>query len=175
MPNLAKPVILVMLIGFVAPSATALQGKRHPAGWPNLLMPRQGYELIFEKPIVEPGENPKVYQQKARYVWTGGRLDELDVTFLRDPGVAKKYSTEAMKQEKEMPSGEQIRGKQTWLWLADPTLPKPAPITSRLVIVLAPDKAVILEQKHFSLDLKQIARELDFGKIEKALESPPKR
>jgi hypothetical protein len=160
--------ILALLIA--APICLA-QGRPGP-GWPDLLPARTNYSIRYEKPIVGPGEKPVVYQQKATYDWNGGRIDQLEVTFLRDPAVKEKYSAEAMKKDKHGPSGLMIDKKQTWRWIYVPE--DKSPITSRLVVVLSDDKAILLEQKYHPLDLQEFAKKLDFSKIEKALEQPPR-
>lgn len=139
-----------------------------PSGWADLLPPRQGYDLQFKKPTID-GEK---YSQKAEYLWTGGRIDTLDVIFLRDPAVKDRYSDEAMKKDKHGPTGLVVNKKQTWHWIYARDESKE--IRSKLVVILSPDKAMILEQKYHDFDLQEFAKKLDYAKIEKAMANPPK-
>ena len=150
-------------------------GERPPPGWPNLLHPRVGYDLRYAKPIVGAGEKPDVYQQKATYEWTGGRLDRLEVTLVRDPALMAKYSADNLKKEAKPPKEVEIHKRRAWLWPANNSPSERDSITSRLVIMLGSDKAIILEQNYHHLDLQFFAKALDLDKIEKALASPPTR
>ena len=46
-------------------------------------------------------------------------------------------------------------------------------VNRRLVVVLADDKVLVIEQRGFGLELPEVAKKLDFDKAVKALESPP--
>lgn len=139
-----------------------------PSGWADLLPPRQGYDLRYAKPTIDGDK----YSQKAEYLWTGGRIDSLDVTFLRDPAVKEKYSDAEVKKDKHGPTGLVINKKQTWHWTYPAEERKE--LRSKLVVILSPDKAMILEQKYHEFDLQEFAKKLDLSKIEKAMANLPK-
>jgi hypothetical protein len=161
------------IFGLMTIGWSALDAGKSGPGWPGLLVERPNYSIRFEKPVI--GEKADIYQQKAMYDWNGGRIDQLDVTLVRDPAIKIKYSAETMKKEKVQPSGQAINGKQTWHWIADPTATPREAVTSKLVVVLSDDKAMILEQKYHTEDLPKLVKIFDFAKIEKALANPPQR
>src|SRR5947209_1090434 len=61
------------------------------AGWPGVFPEGGMYLRYFENP-----KNAKeAWQQTVRYEWSGGRIETVRVTLLRDAGEAKKYQFDA--------------------------------------------------------------------------------
>lgn len=140
-----------------------------PGGWPDLF-PELGN---FSRKIYPPAttkDNDKRYSQASVYEWLGGRFEVLTVTVARDPAFKEKYSAEAMKKEKA--GSLEVNKKRAYLWdrMKTDELDK---VNRRLVVVLADDKVLMIEQRGGGLELPDVAKKLDFDKVVKALESPP--
>ena len=131
------------------------------------------YTRLVSKPEVGKGEKPDAYKQTASYSWNGGRYETLTVTIARDPAFKEKYSAEAMKKGKTPPTEVEVGKKRAYLWEPD-TGGKFDAVSRRLVVVLAADKAVVVEQAGMGTDLEKWAADFDLAKMEKALDAPPK-
>src|SRR5262245_44733948 len=104
------------------------------------------YSATYDKPVVAKGDKPKEYRQKATYTWTGGRIAEITVTLARDPAFKQTYSEKALKKEKSPPKSVKINKKAAWQWEFPVAADKPDQVARRLVVLLADDKAIIIEQ-----------------------------
>jgi hypothetical protein len=140
-------------------------------GWPGLFPELNNFGRKVEAPRVEKAEKPKSYSQSAVYEWMGGRFEIIRITIARDPAFKEKYSADAMKKEKA--EKLDVNKKTAYLWdrMKADDLEK---VNRKLVIVLADDKVIIVEQRGAGLELADVAKKLDFAKVVKALESPPK-
>jgi len=160
--------------GFVSAQPPAPAADR--PGWSDVFVNLGMYSVTYEKPVVGKGEKPDTYSQKAIYSWTGGRYEVLEITLARDPAFKDKYSAEALKKEKNPPKELEVNKKKAWQWEFTGDEGKFNRLARRLVVMLDADKAIIIDQKGFGLDLKDdVAKKFDFAKVEKALSSPPKQ
>jgi hypothetical protein len=141
-------------------------------GWPTLFPALGNFELKLSAPVVDKGEKPAVYSQTARYGWLGGRYEEITITLTRNPKIKDVFSTDGLKLVVPAPEALEVNKKSAYSWKfpAGGDIQK---ISHRLVVVLADDKALILEQYGRGLDLAEVAKKLDFEKVAKALDSPP--
>ena len=146
-----------------------------PGGWPELFPELGNFGRTIQSPKVAKGDKPEVYSQAARYEWLGGRFEILTITVARDPAFKEKYSAEAVKKTKPAPAAVEVNKKQAYLWekLAGENDLKN--VNKRLIVVLDADKILMVEQVGFGLELDEVAKKLDFEKVAKALESPPKK
>ena len=141
------------------------------SAWPDVFIQMGMYAVKYDKPIVGKGDNPVVYQQTVHYIWSGGRFETISVTLARDPSFQEKLSPDAMKAEKTPAREVEINKRKAWHWKLDPN--KLDKITNRLIVQLAKDKAIIIEQVGFGANLIDVAAKFDFDKVEKALSNPP--
>jgi hypothetical protein len=144
-------------------------------GWPGVFIRLNGYVVTYERPIIGKRDKPPSYCQKATYVWSGGRYELLEITLARDPALEGKYSAETLKQGKNPPTEREIDGAKAWLWQFPREPGKLEQVARRLVVLLAPDKAIILDQKGSGANLENVARKFDFAKVKQALAQPPGR
>jgi hypothetical protein len=165
-------------LALAALAALALGAGRLPAevkpAWPGVFPDLGMYSVTYDKPVVGKGEEPTAYRQKATYTWTGGRIEEIAITLARDPAFKKAYSEKVLKKEKAPPKSLKINKKQAWQWEL-PVAEGKFEVARRLVVVLADDMAIIIEQKGGGAELKDVAEKLDFAKVAKALARPPKK
>ena len=141
-----------------------------PGGWDELFPTLGNFGRKVEAPKVAKGEKPTVYSQSVVYEWMGGRFEILTITLARDPAFKDKYSAEAMKKEKVEKLEANKRPAYLWDRMKADDLDK---VNRRLVVVLADDKVLMIEQRGGGLDLDEVAKKLDFDKVTKALEVPP--
>ncbi len=144
-----------------------------PKGWDALFPTLGNFDRKVSAPKVEKGDKPTVYSQSTTYEWLGGRFEILTIMIARDPKFKVQYSAEAMKKEKPAPESLEVNKKRAYLWdrMKADDLDK---VNRKLVVVLADDKVLIIEQRGAGLELPDVAKKLDFDKVIKALESPPK-
>lgn len=155
--------------------AANLAADRPEPGWADVFINLPNYDLRLAPPIVGAGEPPKAYRQTGSYGWTGGRLEVIDVTLARDPEFKDKYAAATLKKDKNPPTEREINKKKAFDWKLAREEGKLEEPSRRLVVVLAADKAIIIEQKGFGADLAEVAKRFDFAKVEKALDQPPRR
>lgn len=132
------------------------------AGWMGVFPEGFNYERKFEKPKV----TKETWQQSAVYEWSGGRIETVQVTLLRDAGEAKKHAFDNKKPApdnvKKIPFGERVG----WEYPG-----------GKLVIHLAADRLMIVEAltwKQFQSDLSEFAKRFPLDACAKALENPPR-
>ena len=144
-------------------------------GWADLFPALGNFDRKVAAPVVAKGEKPEVYSQAVRYEWMGGRFEILTITIARDPAFKEKYAADALKKAKPAPEAIEVNKKRAYLWdkLAGENDLKN--VNKRLVVLLADDKILTVEQIGFGLELDEVAKKLDFDKVAKALESPPKK
>ena len=161
-----------MLAAIVLLCAPPAAGDDKPGGWPELFPELGNFSRTVDAPKVAKGEKPGAYSQAVTYEWTGGRFEVITVTLARAPAFKDKYAAEAMKNEKA--EKLEVSKKPAYLWdrMKADDLEK---VNRRLVVILADDKVLTIEQRGFGLDLVDVAKKLDFDKVAKALENPPPR
>ena len=156
---------------FALAALCALCAADAPGGWPELF-PRLGnYNLKLGAPIFCKGDKPEVYSQAATYDWLGGRFESLTVTLARDPAFQEMYSAEGAKKTLDGYEAIEVNKKRAYLLPRNAATEKK--VTIRLVVVLADDKVLIVEQRGFGMALPDVAKMFNFEKVEKALASPP--
>lgn len=161
--------IASLLIGLGLAAMTA----DPPGGWTDLFPALGNFDRKVNGPVVAKGDKPEVYSQSTRYEWMGGRFEILTITITRDAKFKETYAAEAVKKSKPAPKEVEVNKKRTLLW---EDLAKPddlVNVNKRLVVILADDKILMVEQVGFGLELEEVAKKLDFEKVVKALESPP--
>jgi hypothetical protein len=171
---LACVVLIVVGLGLVLPRSTGAQDVndgRRPA-WPDVFIKMGMYSLRYEKPVVDKGDKPEIYQQKVSYSWSGGRSEVLFVTLARDPAFKGRFSADTLKKEKNPPKELAIDEKKAWYWTFDPK-DRRLDVAQRLVVLLDVDKAIIIERIGSGPSLENVAKRFDFAKVAKALANPP--
>ncbi len=148
---------------------TSLTAADIPGGWDELFPSLPNFGRKVEVPKVEKGEKPTAYSQSANYDWMGGRFEAFTITLARDPQFKTQYAADAMKKEKV--ETLEVNKKTAYLWDLKPA--KFNDLSRRLVVALADDKILIVEQRGHGLDVADVAKKLDFDKVLKALENPP--
>jgi hypothetical protein len=153
--------VLALAFVFAAPLAVP--------GWPELFPELSFYGRHLDEPVVEKGDKPAVYSQSARYTWEGRAFDVITVTLARDSKFKDQYSAERMKQMDVQRL--EIDKKPAYLW--DPMAGDPGKRSRRLVVVLADDKVLLIEQLGHRGALADVAKMFDLDKVTKALDNPP--
>jgi hypothetical protein len=137
-------------------------------GWTGIFPELTSYARTFEAPVVEKEKDKPVrYHQTAKYLWTGGALKSLTVRLARDPEFKKTHSADAFKKLDPAPKEVKVGKKDAWLSEGEKTC--------KLVILLAEDKALILEGKDMlgKEELLTLAVKFDLARAEEALDKPP--
>jgi hypothetical protein len=132
------------------------------AGWIGVFPSVNSYDRKFDKPKVDK----QTYQQTARYEWTGGRIETIHVTLIRDAELAKRYTMDGVKKLPVLPIEVKIGDKVGW---------DGPPGT--LVIVLGADRLMKLEAptwKFHQSDLAGFAKHFGLDECAKALDNPPR-
>jgi hypothetical protein len=160
------------LLIVLAPGAPTFADDEPAPGLDKVFIEVNHYNRTLQKPI--RGDSAEVYQQTARYDWSGGRFEQIDITLARNPEFKKKYSADAMKAEKDPPKETEINKKKAWIWERKSESGKFDEVTHRLVVLLSDDKAIIIEQKGQGAKVVELAKSFDFDKVEKALAGPAK-
>lgn len=155
--------VTTILIGM----ALGIQGEK-PGGWPDLFPKLGNFSRKVMVPVIEKGAKPTVYSQSVEYEWLGGRFEVLTITVARDAKFKDVYSAEAMKRAKSL----EVNKRRAYLWDREKAedLEK---VNRRLVVVLADDRIVMIEQRGGGLELDDVARKMDLDKVAEALQSPP--
>ncbi len=159
-----------MLTAFVFCLSTLAAADDKPGGWPDLFPTLGNFSRKVDAPKLAKGDKPPVYSQSTTYEWMRGRFEILTITLARDPAFKEKYSAEAMKKEKV--EKIEVNKKTAYLWdrMKADELEK---VNRRLVVLLADDKILMIEQRGGGLELPDVAKKLDFDKVLKALDNPP--
>jgi hypothetical protein len=150
-------------LGLFAATLDAQERKeRILAGWPGVFAEHQGYVRHYEKPKADK----KAWQQTVRYEWTGGRIEMVHVTLLRDADEAKKFQ---FSDKNPMPE------KLKKIKVGD----RPAYDSGdgKLVIDLDKDRLMVLEAptwKQFQSNLPDFAGRFSLDACAKALDQPPR-
>jgi hypothetical protein len=168
-------VAVLNLVGLAMLPAQAQEARDRSVkpAWPDVFVSLGMYDVVYQKPVIGKGDKPDAYQQKATYIWTGGRFEVLHITLARDPSFKDRYSAEALKKEKDPPKELEINKKKAWQWTFKREPNDFKQVTNRLVVLLDDDKAIIIEQIGFGFALPDAAKLFDFAKVEKALAKPP--
>jgi hypothetical protein len=147
----------------------------NPGGWPGLFPTLGNFDRKVAAPVVAKGDRPAAYSQATRYEWLGGRFEILTITVARDPAFKEKYAADAVKKGKPVPEAVEVNKKRAYLWDKLAGENDLVNVNKRLVVLLADDKILMVEQVGFGLELEDVAKKLDFDKVAKALDSPPKK
>jgi hypothetical protein len=161
----------------LAVTARAEEKPKPLPGWYNVVPHLFNYDVRFQAPEVGEGEKPTVYRQTARFDWMGNDFRSFTVTLARDPAFKEKYAAEALKKDKPAPEETKVGKNAAWLWdlskEGERKFDKP---NSRLVVILAEDKVLIVEA--FGSPRAQhwpdLAQGLDLEKLTAALDAPPR-
>src|SRR5438874_11698026 len=102
------------LLALAIASTPVFDDDKAEAGWEKVFIELNNYSRTFQKTV--KGDKPDVYQQTARYDWSGGRFEQIDVTLARNPAFKQKYSADTLKAEKVPPKEIEINKKKAWLW-----------------------------------------------------------
>ncbi len=154
------------LVLLSAASPRAIGGDRSLAGWYDLFTPYQKhFHPMYDKPVVAKKEGEgATYSQAARFDQMTNLPRAFSATAARDPGFKKRFGRESMK---DAPATALEIGKRTaWVWNDQ----------KKVVVPLGEDKAVLLELDPHSqpMALVDYAKSLDYDRIEKALDKPPR-
>ncbi len=132
------------------------------AGWMGVFPDGFNYERKFEKPKA----TKETWPQSAVYEWSGGRIETVQVTLLRDAAEAKKHAFDdkkpAPENVKKIPFGERVGWEYP---------------DGQLVLHLAADRLLIVEAltwKFHRSDLAEFAKRFPLDTCAKALENPPR-
>jgi len=134
------------------------------AGWIDVFPEITGYERTFHAPRVDKKDSS--YSQAVRYLWTGGRIEEVEITLARDAAFEKRYAAERLQQEPMPPTPIKVGDFGGWLWK-----------DQQLVIVLGKDRALVIESKTpkaFASDFEAFAKRFDLKKCAAALDKAPR-
>jgi hypothetical protein len=146
------------------------------AGWPGVFPDLGvGWARYFGAPMVGKGDTAKIYQQTAKYEWTGGAAKSLKVTLARDPAFEKKYAAKTLQKEANPPKEVKVGKHAGWLWKTEDG-EKDAKFRERLVVPLSKDKVLILEtggSGPWGPGVMGLTEKLDLKKMEEALAKPP--
>jgi hypothetical protein len=161
--NADKLLSISLLILFVMMTTIAAQ-ESPPifAGWIGVFPSVNSYDRKFEKPKVDK----QTYQQTARYEWTGGRIETIHVTLIRDAEFAKRYTKDGVKKLPVLPTEVKIGDKVGWEGPG-----------GTLVIVLGADRLMKLDAptwKFHQSDLAGFAKHFRLDECAKALDNPPR-
>jgi len=143
-----------------------------PGGWPELFPKLGNFSQVASPPMVAKGDKPEVYSQSVKYDWMGGRFEVITITVSRDPKIKARYTAEAFKKSDPSPQSFEVNKKPAWVWNFD-KIDKLEQVRKRLVVVLADDTLLMLEQRGAGLDLEEVAKQFDFDAVVKALKTPP--
>jgi len=146
-------------------------------GWKDVFPKMTGWTQKVGTPVVGKGKEPKDYHQTVKYEWTGGAFKILAITLARDPAFKDKYDPKKLKKADNAPKEVKVGKRTAWLWdLENEAGKDQGKVRTRLVVVLAPDRVLILEARGQGPweDLTGLAGECDLDKMEKALDNPPK-
>jgi hypothetical protein len=144
------------------------------AGWFKVFPELTGYQRSFLAPVVK---SKQVYQQTARYLWTGGAVKLLEVTLARDPVFKKQYAADTLKKQANAPQEVKVGKRAAWLWnLEKEAGTDPNKVRTRLVLPLAEDKVIVFEAKGRGPweALTGLAEKFDQAAVEKALGKAPR-
>lgn len=159
---------LLLALGPRAYPAPAWGSTPPLAGWYRVFVALPGYQRSFMAPV----RRPQGYRQMARYLWTGDADRTWDVTLVRERGIARRYGDES-----SGPGWRPVRVGGRRGWLRDyGAVADRAAVRIRLIMPLAPDRALILEGHGLGPwdDPAVLATRFDQGRIASALLAPPR-
>src|SRR5262249_386512 len=81
-------------------------------GWIDVFPEITGYERTFQAPQVD--KKDASYSQTVRYVWTGGRIEAVEITLARDAAFEKRYAVERLRQEPTPPTQIKVGDYRGW-------------------------------------------------------------
>ena len=160
--KLGKPLSLLVALFLLVTMAMAQQPeKANRAGWIGVYPHIGNYDAKFKKPKVDK----ETYQQKASYTWTGGRLESIEITLIRDAELAKRYTKDGVKKLPAVPKEVKVGDHVGW-----------DTGNGSLVIVLGDDRLLKLDAptwKFHQSNLAGFAKRFDLKACAKALDRPP--
>ncbi len=158
--------------------SNAADAKTAPlAGWLSVFPEMTGYQRTFLAPVVtvDKEKKPVAYHQTVKYEWSGGDHRHFEVTLARDPAFKQKYAAGTLRKEAKPPTEVMIGKRTGWLWEFERQVGKLDAVVSRLVVPLAEEKALIVEDKSGrKVILQGMVELLDLAKITAALDAPPR-
>jgi hypothetical protein len=165
--KLVAPLLLGVVMVFVSASvANSGENRLAFAGWYNLFPPTQNHlHPMYNHPVIEKKKGwHSVYSQTAKFDAMTNLPRSFSVAVARDPDFKTRFGRDAMKDLPVTPL--EIRKRTAWVWKDQ----------SRVVVLLSDDKAVLIERDGFSvpMPLVEYAKSLDYDRIEKALDQPPR-
>jgi hypothetical protein len=134
------------------------------AGWIDVFPEITGYERTFQAPRVD--KKAPAYSQAVRYLWTGGRIEEVEITLARDAAFEKRFAVERLRHAPMPPTPIKMGDFSGWLWK-----------DKQLVLILGKDRALVIESKTpkvFASDFESFAKRFDLKKCAAALDKPPR-
>jgi hypothetical protein len=155
--------ILLAILFLTASGASAQQPKAKPlAGWLGVFPEFQGYSRTFDKPRGDKSS----YEQTATYEWTGGRIETVRITLIRDVKVAQGFTGDALKALEKTATTVPFGQRSGYLLVQQQIL----------VIPLGDDRLVRIESitPVYRSDLPAFAKKLNLDACAKALEQPPR-
>lgn len=160
------------------PEGNAADAKAAPlAGWLGVFPEMTNYGRTFTAPVVtaDKDKKPVIYRQSVKYDWLGGDLRQFEVTLARDPAFKEKYAADTLRKEAKPPTEVKVGKKAGWLWELERQEGKFDAVVNRLVIPLAEDKALIVEDKSGRKEIMlDLAATLDLARMTAALDAPPR-
>jgi hypothetical protein len=136
--------VIVLLLTTGLTNAEEPKPEARP-GWYGVFPPIANYQRTYQPPTID-AKAKDVYSQTVRYDWTGNDFRVFTVTLARNPEFKKTYAAESLKLDKLNPTESKVGTNKAWNWeLVKPGqggIDKP---NSRMVVVLADDKVLIIE------------------------------
>jgi hypothetical protein len=160
--------LLLIMCGAVCATASLLPPKPAPkAGWIGVFPTLFNYQRTFLQPLVN--KDKTVYQQSAKYVWSGNDFREATATLARDPQFKTAHTAATLTQAgaKEIKIGT----KTAWFFAG-----KGKEALDKIIVPLGDDTALFVEgigiaHKAFPTEL---ASKFDLDKVAAALQQPPR-
>jgi hypothetical protein len=161
-----------MLAAIVLGFSCCIAADDTPGGWPELFPQLRNFSRKVDAPTVEKGDKPAIYRQTTTYEWQGGRFEVITITLSRNPKHKESYAADAVKNWKPAAKELEINKKRAYLWDREKADERDK-VNRSLIVVMADDKILVIEQRGSGLDLAEVAKKLDFDKVLKAMENPP--
>lgn len=160
-----KALTLILAILCAGPTLMAGEKKAESpplAGWLGVFPEITGYQRTFFKP---KAEDKTKYEQTARYEWTGGRLETVEMTLRRDPAFAKLTGPEIVGkgEAREVKVGKLVGWQQG---------------KDKLVVILGADRILVVQSKtpeQHESNFIGLATKLPLEKCGQALDRPPRQ
>lgn len=160
--SLCLSAVVLTLVAIAGAGQHLAPRKEVLAGWPGVFPDLPMYQRTFKQP--EVSKDKKTYRQKANYQWTGGRLEDNDVTLAKGQPYIKDYTGAALLKNAEPPGMIKVGDFTGWQWK-----------DKKLVVMLGQDKILLVEAKFEGNDLLAFASKFPLKACAKALDNPPRQ